>query len=221
MKIGSIFLIVNALFLVAIFSITPVMALQANETPGTAPFITIDPIGNHNIGESFRIEGTTNLGAGTALYLDIGSAEYNPGGFGSSSFSSEYLIGPGSSVTNWSFMVIPSQWMVKNPGPPPYHLAPVAGKMIPGEYTAWVYSHDAGASVNSSQNFFIVSSEKTGSNPVSPTLPLTVIPPHRPESGVAEYEKSTAELPATPHSSLPIECTAVAIAAFVVVRKIA
>ncbi|MGA2121822.1 MAG: hypothetical protein ABSG49_07240 [Methanoregula sp.] len=34
---------------------------DANVTPNTAPFITIDPIGNHTIGDVFFINGTTNL----------------------------------------------------------------------------------------------------------------------------------------------------------------
>lgn len=40
-------------------------------SPSETPFITIDPIGNHNIGDIFFINGTTNLPVNTNLSLNI------------------------------------------------------------------------------------------------------------------------------------------------------
>jgi hypothetical protein len=42
-----------------------------NVTPVFAPFITIDPIGNHTIGDVFFINGTTNLPVTEPLLMDI------------------------------------------------------------------------------------------------------------------------------------------------------
>jgi hypothetical protein len=47
-----------ALFFVAIIIVPLASADDANVTPSTTPFITIDPIGNHTIGDVFFINGT-------------------------------------------------------------------------------------------------------------------------------------------------------------------
>jgi len=50
------------------------------QTPVTTPFITIDPIGNHTVGDVFFINGTTNLPVSENLIVGILSNDYTPGG---------------------------------------------------------------------------------------------------------------------------------------------
>ena len=52
-----------AILIVTIFFVPLTSADNANEIPNTTPFIIIDPIGNHTVGDVFFINGTTNLPA--------------------------------------------------------------------------------------------------------------------------------------------------------------
>jgi hypothetical protein len=60
-----------AVFFLAILIVPLANANDANATPVTAPFIVIDPIGNHAIGDVFYINGTTNLPVTENLMMDI------------------------------------------------------------------------------------------------------------------------------------------------------
>ena len=56
------YVIIGLLSVVLIITSVPLVnASDLNSTPVSDPFITIDPIGNHTIGEVFFINGTTNL----------------------------------------------------------------------------------------------------------------------------------------------------------------
>ena len=57
--LGSIFLAI--LLLMAIIIVPLASADDANVTLVTTPFMTIDPIGKHTVGDVFFINGTTNL----------------------------------------------------------------------------------------------------------------------------------------------------------------
>ena len=57
--------------LVLICCVSLASAESVNVTPATSPFITIDPIGNHTIGDVFFINGTTNLPVSENLTIEI------------------------------------------------------------------------------------------------------------------------------------------------------
>jgi hypothetical protein len=65
-KISSLVLVVILVSL----AIIPLVSAE-NVTPVTTPFITIDPIGNHTVGDVFFINGTTNLPVNDSLGLWI------------------------------------------------------------------------------------------------------------------------------------------------------
>ncbi len=141
-----------------------------NPIPTTSPgipFITIDPIGDHAVGEVFFVNGTTNLGTWEkSLILDIEWSGFNPGGFGSSFYRTNASIQPGENgIGTWSAAIIPSQWERYNESPS-YHPAPVFARVYSGEYVANVESSTPlGPSVAAQQTFGIVPPE----NNVTPT----------------------------------------------------
>jgi hypothetical protein len=59
------------MLLVAMIIAPAVCAENVNVTPVSTPFITIDPIGNHTIGDVFFVNGTTNLPATENLSLSF------------------------------------------------------------------------------------------------------------------------------------------------------
>jgi hypothetical protein len=60
-----------AILIFTILIIPTARAENTTPTPVTTPFITIDPVGNHAIGDVFIISGTTNLPVTDNLTLDI------------------------------------------------------------------------------------------------------------------------------------------------------
>jgi hypothetical protein len=72
--LGRVFL---AILFVAVIIVPLVSADEVNSSLVTAPFITIDPIGNHTIGDVFFINGTTNLPASGNLTMEITDAFIN------------------------------------------------------------------------------------------------------------------------------------------------
>jgi hypothetical protein len=78
---------------------------DANLTPNITPFITINPVGNHTVGDVFFISGTTNLPAGVPLIIFMNQPEYTPAG-GGSFFTSTVPIQSGENGINlWSCSV--------------------------------------------------------------------------------------------------------------------
>jgi hypothetical protein len=150
-ELGSLF---PAILFVAIIMV-PSVSADANVTPTTTPFITIDPIGNHAIGDVFFINGTTNLAASNdSLSLNIAWADFNPGGFGTSFYTSDVSILPGERGINlWSAKVVPSQWEMYTE-PPPYYPTPTFGKIRPGKYVVYIASKDASVSNDDAPTFF-------------------------------------------------------------------
>jgi len=69
-------MVLGTALLFLICSATPASAADISSTSVTNPYITIDPIGNHTIGEVFFINGTTNLPVKEKLTMDIVSYKY-------------------------------------------------------------------------------------------------------------------------------------------------
>jgi hypothetical protein len=120
-------------------------------TPASAPFITIDPIGNHNIGDVFFINGTTNLPATDIILISIWKSSFDPSGEGSY-FQSNVTINQGKNGVNfWSCNTTPNLWVT--------FLGPGGGSTTsiadfkPDEYAAIVRSTDD--NVSQSQLFTI------------------------------------------------------------------
>ena len=62
-------------FLVLFGCVPSACADSADVDPATAPFMNIDPIDNHTVGEVFFINGTTNLPVNSSLFLSIDNFE--------------------------------------------------------------------------------------------------------------------------------------------------
>jgi len=75
---------------------------------------SIDPIGNHIVGDSFVITGSTNLAIGDALAVEVISSSFRPttkqqsGEF--SGASGTVYVGKGSGLNRWSFPVDSAGW---------------------------------------------------------------------------------------------------------------
>jgi|WetSurMetagenome_2_1015567.scaffolds.fasta_scaffold398739_2 hypothetical protein len=75
------------------------------------PYISINPVGGHEAGETFTINGTTNLPAGTILVIEIDPVRLHPGPSHEPPQNTTALTGktitednPGGKTT-WSFRV--------------------------------------------------------------------------------------------------------------------
>jgi hypothetical protein len=139
-----------------IFDILPAGSKNdATVSPAPAPYIRIDPVGNHTVGDTFFINGTTNLAASdNSLSVKITWADFNPGGFGTSFYTTDVSIQPGEQGINlWSAGVMPSRWEMYT-GPPPSYPAPTWGKIIPGKYVVYVASRDPDVSHEDAPAFF-------------------------------------------------------------------
>jgi hypothetical protein len=102
----TIFILLNNP-VIAAGNISSVNSSSVNRT-----FITIDPIGNHSVGETFAVEGTTNLPLTGNVSVDIRSSTINRTS-NSRSFDSYTLIPvmSGQNGTNrWSTSVSTANW---------------------------------------------------------------------------------------------------------------
>jgi hypothetical protein len=142
-------------------------------SPAPAPFIRIDPVGNHRIGDVFFINGTTNLAvSNNSLSLTITWADFNPGGFGTSFYTSDVSIQPGEQGMNlWSAGVVPSRWEMYTE-PPPYYPTPTFGEIRPGNYVIYIASKDADVSNGDAPAFFYFFPEST-TTPLQTSLTTT------------------------------------------------
>lgn len=150
-------LIFLAILFPAIISFPIASAQDTNATPDTAPFITIDPIGNRTIDNIFFINGTTNLAASDeSLFLKIETTNFNPGGVGSY-FSSNVSIQPGENGFNlWSCNATTDRWVTF---PVPGRQTPLSGNVTSGEYVVQVISLGP-SELDNSQTFFLLPSER-------------------------------------------------------------
>ncbi len=120
-------------------------------------YITIDPIGNHTLGDIFFINGTTNLPVNVTkplyLSLDISTANGTPDRSGSF-YISIGKIQPGENGVNiWSINTTTTRWATIL-GPDKI----VSDNVTPGKYVASVYSHNPYSYAEVSQSFFILAS---------------------------------------------------------------
>jgi hypothetical protein len=154
-----------------------------NVTPVTTPFITINPIGNHTVGDVFFINGTTNLGTRErSLGLDIEWWAFNPSGFSTPFYATIASIQPEENGTStWSAEIIPSQWEIYILSD--HHPTSTVFKSAnPGEYIAYVSSSDPlGSTVLNQQTFFIVPPE----TPSIPELSNTTTVPESGSRGIS------------------------------------
>jgi hypothetical protein len=130
-------------------------------SPTPTPFITIDPIGNHTVGDVFFINGTTNLGRWeNTLDLDIEWWASNTAGRWSPMYITNASIQPvGNGTGTWSAEILPAQWEMYTDVE---HRTIVFRDVDPGEYVAYAESTSPlGPTVISQQTFFVVPPETT------------------------------------------------------------
>ncbi|MFA4859271.1 hypothetical protein [Methanoregula sp.] len=195
------------LFLTAVLIISGVSAINPDISPAATPFIAIDPCGIHTTGEEFVINGTTNLAVSNeSLLLQIGTAEFNPGGFGSSFYMANVSVQRGNNGENvWSAEVLPSRWQMYTK-PPNYYPAPTFEPAGPGNYQVVVSSKNPfGPDIIATQQLILVSSE-TGNNSdfVQPVVPSKNV------TGIPEFSDTTPH-PSTARSASDIVVPGIAI----------
>jgi hypothetical protein len=152
----------------------PLVSADANVTHNTTPFISIDPIGNHAIGDVFVIKGTTNLPpVVNTLHIVITSSSFNPGGFGSD-FQSTVPIQRGEKDINYWSCNVPTKtgWATfQGPGRNP------AEDASPDNYFVTV-ELSTDANVSQFQLFDILPAGPDTNSTISPTpIPFITIYP--------------------------------------------
>ncbi len=164
-----------------------------------APWITIDPVGDHQVGDTFTITGTTNLAEGDQLLVEIQSAAFSPtektvtDGFSGQTGTVE--VQKGDAVNTWSFEVDASTFR-------------------PDQYIVTVESIEA-AAASTSTTFNIV--ERTTTPTPTATTPVATTPP-------AETTTVPPTTPATPVPTQPgfgalIALVGLGAVAFLVLRR--
>ena len=140
-------------------------------------FIEFDAIGDHFTGDTFFVNGTTNLPAGENLTIEIFESNLGPYRGPFSVTSSVVLVQPGKNDLNyWSAKISPENWTSYSK-----HgkiLEPVSG-FVPGEFSAQVFSLNHG--MTNQSNLFNIFPEGTNwttgpdSNPPTPTSSFPLI----------------------------------------------
>jgi len=72
------------------------------------PWIAIDPVANHTVGDTFTVTGSTNLAVGDTLVYDMSHASFNPtvpGGEPESGAAGTTTVRTGTGTNEWSFEV--------------------------------------------------------------------------------------------------------------------
>jgi len=132
-------------------------------TPVTTPFITIDPIGNHVIGDIIFVNGTTNLRISTdqKLQLAITPFSYSPRGLALNLWNPQ-IISVSDGIAHWSFNVTDLHWGTE-------------------EYVATAFS-SAIPNIYSDQHFWIFSAPTTVTPSLIQDQPSAQIPSEFPSS---------------------------------------
>jgi len=112
-----------------------VSAENVNVAPVTTPFITIDPIGNHTIGEVFFINGTTNLPVSENLTIGVFPVTFHHGLKG--------YIEPEPGIVVYTIPIVSATNGINH-----WSANITDGNWIPGEFVATVVAreHEAGKS---------------------------------------------------------------------------
>jgi PKD repeat protein len=154
--------VVKKKFLMGIILVAMVVSISiADATSSQAPFITIDPIGNHTIGDVFFINGTTNLAVfNESLSLDISTVNINPGGWGPE-FRSTVSVQPGEhGINTWSCnATVGPGWSVYPPQPGESISESVSESVGTGQDEVRVYVGSSGTDTIAEQTFFLFPSE--------------------------------------------------------------
>ena len=142
------------------------IAESYNVTPVTTPFITIDPISNHTIGDVFFINGTTNLPVSETLEVQIIPKKWaRAGGWNPSAFFNGISIASTLSGTNrWSVNVTDIVNAQLDNRRSPY-VAAVYSSKNPSNFTYQVFS------------LLPANNGTTSTIPQTPTLDPFSIPP--------------------------------------------
>jgi hypothetical protein len=205
MKTKIVFLASFAVFLIVLIPFVSADTV----TPNTTPFITIDPIGNHAVGDVFFVNGTTNLGRWeNTLDLDIEWWAFNPAGRWSPMYITNASIQPlGNRTGIWSAEILPAQWEMYTDVE---HRTTAFRDVNPGEYVAYAESTSPlGPTVISQQTFFIGPPETTGTPELSDTNAV-------PESGGT----GIPVVPTRQVAPLPVTLPVVALFAVIVCRVV-
>jgi hypothetical protein len=98
-------------FLMGIVLMAMVVSIPiADAASSQAPFITIDPIGNHALGEIFTLSGTTNLPQNQTIQIEIEAdsplvPKIGPGVFGGGVWYTTVVAGEGTATNCWSVAI--------------------------------------------------------------------------------------------------------------------
>ena len=165
-----------------------VSASNASVTLVTTPFITIDPIGNHTVGDVFFINGTTNLPPSEKLDLLIQTTIFKPGpksdtGYRPGAFLSDIpIISKSSGINRWSV-----------------NITDIAINELPSGWSPYVVTviSKENSSISAQQEFDLMLATNLTTSPIFPT---TVQKP----SPIQLTTNSITIPPATRSSSLPL-----------------
>jgi hypothetical protein len=174
-----------------------------------APFITIDPVGNHSIGDVFFINGTTNLPVSENLTMDIAfyppcfSREYT---FCEAAPIKDFPISPASSGTNrWSVNVTDS---FKN--------LPYGQYLIDVSEPVHFPCNTTGCGIPKAVAESLITLSQTN-NSTALNVPQTTIPSPSP---IQPTTSAVTVLPTTRFSPLPIALPIEILAAIVILRPL-
>ncbi len=198
--LGCLFL---AILFVAIIFVPLANADEVNVSPNITPFITIDPIGNHTIGDVFFINGTTNMPVSENLtisferYIDFGAphAKNNPDHLVSISDIPISSAIPGTN--RWSVNV--TDFTIK-------HL--LSTQEVVFVYTSDVYATDI---------FTLFPANKATPSNDQTTVLQTIIPSPPP---IQSTTSAVTALPTTRSSPLSLGLPIVVLAAVVILRPV-
>ncbi|MDI6718143.1 MAG: MEMAR_RS02690 family S-layer glycoprotein [Methanomicrobiales archaeon] len=163
-----------------------------------APWITIDPVGDHQVGDTFTITGTTNLAEGDQLLVEIQSAAFSPtektvtDGFSGQTGTVE--VQKGDAVNTWSFEVDASTFR-------------------PDQYIVTVESIEA-AEASTSTTFNVV--ERTTTPTPTETTPVATTPP---AETTTVPPTTTTPVPTQPGFGALIALVGLGAVAFLVLRR--
>ena len=106
--------VLGTALLFLICSVAPASAADISSTSFSNPFITIDPIGNHTIGDVFFINGTTNLPVTDTLTIHIRPLTPQHGGRGRLPLGIYVdripIVSDSNGINHWSANVTDGYW---------------------------------------------------------------------------------------------------------------
>ena len=153
-------------FLTVLLAVTIVIPMaradNGNVTPVTTPFITIDPIGNHTIGDVFFVNGSTNLPVSDTLFILIDKYYSDPSGE-RSRFESNITINQGENGVNyWFCNTTPTLWVTQLG---PHFATKSIADFMPDDFAVVVWSTKF--NVSQFQRFTIFAAESNTNSTLS------------------------------------------------------